>query len=341
MADGGTCEIWSDIDSACSAADPLRLTLPNSPVTERAPQSVAATCNQELLGICFVTPPTGPEPSIFGFAEFVTALALLIVVYTVSDVRYRFRIATAPIPLFRLTFVFIIIIGFGTLIGDVWFAERWPMPSFLIHQPIWQGLFGILFFSVVIVWTYFSFISPPIFGKFNYRQFTQQLYWLIVKGSDNDLPVIAGELARSATAIVEISGQTRRANESSAEDQARTPKPSAADYAYELLLLIGNRKLCRHVIASSPVTAIAFFEAMATSRKYHLPIAQFARNISTEAVINKDSILYHEDEGYNSGLIGYLRPFSKTIYGNYPLVEALASNLGSPLDVNYQIVWSW
>ena len=105
--------------------------------------------------------------------------------------------------------------------------------------------------------------------------------------------------------------------------------------------MIGNRKLCRHIIASSPVTAIEFFEAMTINKKYELPIGQFAKNISAEAIINKDSILYHEDEGFSSGLIGYLKPFSKAIYGNYWLVEALGLNFGSPLDIHYEIVWSW
>jgi hypothetical protein len=80
---------------------------------------------------------------------------------------------------------------------------------------------------------------------------------------------------------------------------------------------------------------------MTTQKKYNLPMGQFASNVSAEAILNKDSLLYHEDEGYSSGLIGYLKPFSQAVYGNYRLVEMLAQKNGSPLDIRYEVVWSW
>jgi len=106
-------------------------------------------------------------------------------------------------------------------------------------------------------------------------------------------------------------------------------------------MLIGNRKLCRYIVNTSPGTAIALFSAMEKQKKYDTPISQFSKNIITEALSNKDSILYHEDAGYYSGLLGYLKPFSRTIFGNYPLVEALASKNGSPLDVHHELTRNW
>lgn len=295
------------------------------------------------LGIFFVTPSSGLESSIFGFAEFISALALLVIVYTLTDIRYRFRVAVTPIPLFKPTYILIGLIGFGTLLTDVWFSERWLMPNFFPNQAIWQGMFGALFLLLVMIWMYYAFIKPPIFCKKNYRKFAQELYRIIVKGSDTELPVIANELARSAESLVKLSRQNppRWQKDTNKKEKEKKRKPNVGDYAYDILLLIGNRKLCRHIVASSPVTAIVFFEAMAANEKYDLPIGQFARNISIEAIINKDSILYHEDEGYSSGLIGYLKPFSKAIYGNYRLVESLAPNFRSPLDIHHEIVWSW
>lgn len=300
-------------------------------------------CEKTYLGICFVTPSSGLESSIFGFAEFISALALLVIVYTLTDIRYRFRVAVAPIPLFPLTYFLIGFIGFGTLLTDVWFSERWLMPDFLANQTIWQGMFGAFFLLLVMTWMYYAFINPPIFCKKNHRKFARELYRIIVKGSESELPVIANEFARSAKPLVKLSKQKppRWQNDSNKKEKEKKRKPNVGDYAYDILLLIGNRKLCRHIVASSSVTAIKFFEAMATNEKYDLPIGQFARNISTEAIINKDSILYHEDEGYSSGLIGYLKPFSKAIYGNYKLVESLGTNFGSPLDIHHEIVRSW
>lgn len=334
--------IWEDNDS-CLDTRYVQPALEVSAKTGNTTETVVRTCDQEFLSICFVRPTIEQNASIFGFAEFGAALALLVIVYTISDVRYRFRIAVAPVPLFGLTYVLLAIVGFASLFSDIWFGLRWPMPDFLISQPLWQGTLGLIFLSLVLTWLYYGFITPSKFGKRNYKRFAQELYRLIVKGSDSELPVIAGELARSAASIVKVSRDipVRLDDNGDTEDHPDKRRPSVADYAYEVLLLIGSRKLCRHIVASSPGTAIAFFDAMAAHKKYQVPLRQFAKNVSTEALINKDSILYHEDEGYISGLIGYVRPFSKAIYGDYSLVEALASNNGSPLDINYQLVWSW
>jgi hypothetical protein len=53
-------------------------------------------CEELILGICFVLPAAGGDHSIFTFADFIAALALMVIVYTLSDVRYRFRLAIAP-----------------------------------------------------------------------------------------------------------------------------------------------------------------------------------------------------------------------------------------------------
>ena len=53
--------------------------------------------------------------------------------------------------------------------------------------------------------------------------------------------------------------------------------------------------------------------------KYRISIGQFAANLSTEALINQDFMLYHEDEGYYSGLIGIF------------LIDTLSAGIGRPL----------
>jgi hypothetical protein len=133
-------------------------------------------CEKFYLGICFVTPLSGLESSIFGFAEFIAALALLVIVYTVSGIRYRFRVAIAPLSLFRLTYYLIGIIGFGTLLTDIWLAERWLVPKSLITLSVWQGMLGAFFLLLAMTWIYYAFINPPIFCEKNYQKFAQELY---------------------------------------------------------------------------------------------------------------------------------------------------------------------
>lgn len=304
------------------------------------------TCEKLLWEICLVSPSSGLESSIFGFAEFISALALLVIVYTITDIRYKFRVAIAPtslLPLFDLTYCLIGVIGFGTLMTDLWLSEQWLIPYSLISQPVWRGIGGGFFLLLAMTWIYYAFINPPIYNKKNFKKFGQVLYQIIVKGSESELPVIASELARSAESLVQLSkpNSTLRRKDTNQNKEGKKRKPDATDYADSILSLIANRKLCRHIIASSPGTAIAFFSAMTTNEKYISSIGQFVKNISEEAITNKDSILHHEDEGYRSGLLGNIKPFSQSIYGNYRLVEALGSNHGSPLDISYKVVWSW
>lgn len=291
-------------------------------------------CESYFLGICWIKPTSTPE-SIFAFDQFIPALALLVVVFTVADVRYRFRLAIAPLPLYRLTFVLIGVIGFGTLLTDIWLRQKWLVPQVVsyLSASVLQGIFGALFLTLAMTWMWYAFIRPPIFGTNNARRFGQELYRIILKGSDSELPIIANELGQSAESLLLLA-------------HARTPtkhglkqKSNASGYAHDLLLLIGNRKLCRHVVAASPGTAIIFFATMAEHRLSEIPMGQFSKNISAEAILNKDSLLYHEDEGYSSDLLGYLKPFSQAIYGNYELVERLGD--GSPLDVDYLVKDSW
>jgi hypothetical protein len=304
-------------------------------------------CVYQIWSVCFVTPTSAGDASIFRFGDFITALALLVIVYTVADVRYRFRLAIAP-TIFHLyveTFVLIGVIGGAALLTDIWLVERWPVPETVITQSIWRGMFGLLFLSLAMTWMWYAFIWPPIFGKRNYLRFINSLYNVVVRGSNEDLPVIANELTRSAQSLIKYSRLDRPAW---APEQAQTPnqrgrksKPAVNDIAHDVLLLMGNRKLCRHIVESSSVTAIALLEAAANSEKAGLPLGQFAINISTEAIANKDSVLYHEDQGSTAGLTGYLKPFSQAVYGNYPLVESLGSHFGSPLDVRYERQRDW
>lgn len=271
--------------------------------------------------------------SIFGFAEFISALALLVIVYTIADIRYHFRIAIASVPLFELTYILIAVIGFGTLLANVWFSEAWQLPINYQLYIFLQVVFGATFLLLALVWINFAFISPPKFNKYNYQKFHDELYRIILRGSVDDLKIISNEIGRSAKSIIRLSNE-RRAKNSDA-------KPDFSDYARNILMLIGNRKFCCNIITSSPNTAMAFFSAISEENNFDAPIRQFSVNISTEAIKNKDTILYHEDEGYRSGLLGYQKPFSRMIYGNYRLVEDLAVNQGSPLEIDYKLLSTW
>jgi hypothetical protein len=294
------------------------------------------SCIRDTLDICWVLPSS--VGGVFSFTEFLQAIALLAVVYTVSDARYRFRLAVAPLPLFGLTYWLAGFIGFAALITDVWVREEWLVPSSLISQIMWRGILGALFLLLVWTWLYYAFISPPIYRKSNYKRYAQALYRVVIAGSEEELPVIADELGRSASNLVTFS-TTRRRHRTGENDSL---VPDESGYAHDVLLLIANRKICRHIVTSAPGTAIKFFQSITDGGHYNSPIGQFASNISAEAILQRDSILYHEDEWYHSGLLGYMKPFTKALYGDYQLVERAGSQGGnSPLDIHYEIRNKW
>lgn len=291
--------------------------------------------------ICLEPVNVDAGTKIFGFSEFLTAVALLAILYTIVDVRYKFRIAIAPGALHTTTYVLIAIIGLQTLLTEIWVSERWlVLKNTWLTYSIWQGTFGLLFLGAFLTWMYYAFIRPPIFGPRNALRFGRELYRSILRGNEEELKVIANELARSAQSLIKYSrGLSRR--EESRKSKKKKSVEAVGSIAHDMLLLIANRKFCRVIVASSPVTAQALFEEMVALSKFNIPIGQFSRNISSEAIAQKGSFLYEESDGYTSGYLGYLKPVTKAVYGNNALVRALAGTGISPLDVDYQERSKW
>lgn len=132
-----------------------------------------------------------------------------------------------------------------------------------------------------------------------------------LKGSPTELPVIADELSRSAKTLIRYASdkgefKNYKLQEGAEIDDSKKKNkvPEVTSFADDILLLIADKKFCRHIVESSPITALAFFQEIGSTRKYGVPIEIFAKNITNEALENKDSFLFHESEGYHSGLIG-------------------------------------
>lgn len=287
------------------------------------------TAEQCLWGVCFI-PLDGSGQKFFGFSEFLAGLALMVLAWTIADVRYRFRVRTTPIPLLGITFSVVAAVGMLTLLTDLWRAEQWFVPKGNLLTPgSWQALLGGLFLLTFLTWTWFAFIRPPAYGRYNAERFAQTLYRLILKGSPAELAVIADELAHSAEALVRHAtdrGRHKIYRMKRAEEKIKAP-PKVEGYANDLLLLIADRRLCKAIVKSSPGTALAVFQAMAEMKKYGIQVETFARNIVSEALMDKDSFLFHEAEGYQSGLIGYHKPLSQAMFSNYEMVETIETLL--------------
>lgn len=291
--------------------------------------------------LCFVQLKSS-DPKFFGFSEFLAALALMVLAWTIADVRYRFRVRTSPLPLQGLTFISVGAVGVLTLLTDLWRAEQWLVPKGSLLTPSgWQALLGGLFFLNFMTWVWFAFIRPAVFSRWNALRFMNELYRKILRGSPTELPEIADELSRSAKTLIQYSWQSE---ELKAHNRIGVAKKSISKravrvrhHAYNVLLLIADRKFCRHVVQTSPITALALFEEMALIKKFDVPLSTFAKNITAEAIAYKDSFIYHEVAGYDTGYVGHQKPLTKALYGNYRVVSAL----GQVFDVDYREKQRW
>ena len=118
-------------------------------------------CVKIILGIRFV--PVSFTASIFESKDFIKALALLIIIYTLSDIRYRFRLLVSPTPIYKVSYALICFIGFGTLATDIWISEKWLVPDSYITTAYWQGTLAALFLGLAITWIYYAFVKEPIY----------------------------------------------------------------------------------------------------------------------------------------------------------------------------------
>lgn len=285
-------------------------------------------------------PLTTESASIFSFSEFLASLALMVLAWSLADLRYRFRVAIAPFALRKATFFIIAALGFITLFTDIWRAEEWLVIKGTLFTPsTWQGFLGGTFLLTFLSWAWFAFIKPPTFGKHNAKRFYESVYKIVITGSPKELSILATELGRSYSSIVELAKEKPLVSpsENKSEDEQEIVKPLPEDYANQLLLLIADKRLCKMIVESGSGALISLFSTITTLNKYRIPVDIFSKNITEAALSNKDSFLYHESEGYKTGVLGYTKPLSQTLYGNYRTLESI----GSLLDVDFTNKHGW
>ncbi len=251
----------------------------------------------------------------------------MILAWTIADVRYRFRVRVAPLPLQIITFSAVVFVGLSTILTDLWRASGWLVLSqTFITSALWQAFLAITFFTTFLIWIWFAFIRPPVFGKLNSKRYVTTIYRHIIEGVPTNLAIIADELTYSAPKIIKYAPESYRFEK--VNNSVKLEKVEL--YAHDLLNLIADKRFCKVVVESSPITTFAFFREIEKQHKYKVDIRVFARNIVSEAITNKDSFIYHETEGYDSGLIGNEKPITQSIFSNFDMVESIGTMFDAP-----------
>ena len=287
--------------------------------------------------LCFIALDSHGD-KFFGFAEFLAGLALMVLAWTLADVRYKFRIDVAPLPLKKITFWVVTFTGFATLLTDLWRVEGWyVLAGEFITPAIWQAILGASFLLTFLVWAWYAFISPPVYGPRNCLSYARAIYRAILNGAETELDVITDELGDSVKALITYATEYYPLPPNAKSTESESKLPDVSKLADEILMLMGDKRFCRSMVRRSTRTALRFFEEIEKQKKYRLRIQSFSQNFSTEAIDYRDSFIYHETSGYDSGLIGHIKPLSNAIYSNYTLVD-VQDNL---LDMDYRAQEDW
>ncbi|RUV37520.1 hypothetical protein [Mesorhizobium sp. M7A.F.Ca.MR.148.00.0.0] len=302
---------------------------------------VNADCLFVRLNICFeVASRNQPTGSIFGLAEFLTAVAILAAAYSISDERYKFRIAVSAVPLPQVFFWTTTVVGVGIVLVKLWFDLALPIPRFANSPQYFESVFALSFVLPISFWIYVGFISPPIFKSRNAMKFARQTFSLLSNGNETQLTAVAQEIGRSAYAIVAIA--RRRVKRRNLHiGGISIEMPLEAKVASDLILMLGDRRLCRAIAIHVPWVAAEIFRCVAKDGLDDIPLAQFSRNVARELFNNTDSAIHHEGDGFRSGLLGYTKPVSRELFGHADLINELARRGGSPLEHIWLDTDSW
>jgi len=261
-------------------------------------------------------------PKIFGFAELLAGLALIVVAWTIADFRFKFRIATAPIPVVRISSIIVMSVSVLALLTDLWRAEAWLVPGGgPLTSASWQFLLAAAFLGAFLLWVWYAIVSPPAFGKLNANRFTLRLYQVIYHGSEHEVAVAADELMRSIPKIIRHSTNLENPFDIRRFAERGTIKiPEVESCANDILSLIAYPRVCRIILAQSPGTIVNLFVEIARSKRFHVSAGTFGRNILREGLAQKDSPFYQESDEYEVGLIGHIKPMTTAMFGSYDVV---------------------
>ncbi|WP_155400413.1 hypothetical protein [Vibrio campbellii] len=146
-------------------------------------------CTSDFLSICWVSANSNIEP-FFGFSDFMSALALIFVMYTVTDYRYKIKVNIYKVNLQLIAYLSMILVGLGLLIGEVWTSSSLPVPKWFPSYSFWQATLSLYFVSIVFWWVKIAFIGKSSYTIRNHIKVLKE-YKSMLTGRDENLKSIA------------------------------------------------------------------------------------------------------------------------------------------------------
>ena len=284
-------------------------------------------CEQPLVQICLEASNYTTSGRLFGIAEYLSACAILLLVLSVSDYRYRLRLSLAGFGGQRGLFVAGVAIGIALMLVEFWFLKGMPVPAGMNDLALIQLVLGVAFLSVVLYCCWAVFVQPPVFSARSAARWASVLYGSIGVGDQEKLAVLAAQLELSIKPIFDVAG--RRTPQSTDKSPETT--------AWLCIQLMGDPRMVRALVRSAPWTVEEIFYQFKGRNLRNLPAENLATSIGTELITAKESPLRWEVTGY-TGYFKDFQPIGTAVFGDSELVEELSYAWG-PLAVVGHFTW--
>ena len=152
--------------------------------------------------LCWAYAGTSSSTSLFGVSDYLASLALLLMIYTISDDRSKFRLMIAPAPVYNLIFWLFVCVFILKALVELWFYLGWPIFPFLDNRILLDAVLLTLSVGTIFIWVYLSYIRPPVFSRWNNQKFFLVYQRLIHKGTQEELRLALIKLSQSAKSII-------------------------------------------------------------------------------------------------------------------------------------------
>lgn len=245
--------------------------------------------------------------SFFGFSEFLTGLALLMIVWSTTDYKYRFRLYVSKLSK-NFLFTITIVIGLVTLVCD--FIALIGIITHLT-QFIIQLMCALLLFLFVMSWVWIVFLSPPVFNESNCEKFASEFIFVCESGSDEELNILAQETIFSLPNIV------RFAHEYDSENKEFSKIEKQVYYIFSRMSAV---RFCHAAVRG--YFGIVLFGCLKTEKKFNVGLETFAENYITELLKWDGSFIFRESDSRN-GYLWVSQPLITEIYGSKELLKGL------------------
>jgi hypothetical protein len=279
----------------------------------------------------------GDYAPLLDISGFLGILAFSVAVFTLTGPKFQIRQATAIIPFRPLFFGTLLVSAIIMFAIEACILYGVRVPNFLSPNTI-NYLITTAIAILILYWMKICFIRPPRFSRFTAKHFFHQTYLHIANGSKEEMLALAREIMREAPRLIHHTPRMKRHH---FEDDKPAKLSALQTHAYYLNSLLSDTRFCDAVAKEIPSFPARMVEVAVELERYDAPIQLMVKRTVIAMLSNPGSALFVENEWLEQGFIGNTKPITRSVFGNWHLLEGYELGLEAPLDLDYPYARSW